>query len=125
MLHILYTLLLATINPQVKETHHHYHKVTFAPTLIDIYITISLLTRFVTTARTQALKCEFEDSELEERNIELMTAYTEIKLFQRELLGKSKGYELTDALAERRRVEAILVGRQGIQKRTSTPLNSV
>ena len=119
MLHILYTLLLATINPQVKETHHHYHKVTFAPTLIDIYITISLLTRFVTTARTQALKCEFEDSELEERITELMIAYIQIESFQRELLGKIQRLQAGG------RVEAILVGRQGIQKRTSTPLNSV
>ena len=48
-----------------------------------------------------------------------------IEAFQRELLGKAKGYKLTDALAEGRRSEAILAGRQEIQKRTSTPLNNV
>ena len=80
---------------------------------------------FVTRARTQALKCEFEESELEERIIELMIASTPIEAFQRELLGKAKSYKLTDALAEGRRFEAILVGLQEIQKRTSTPLNNV
>ena len=80
---------------------------------------------FVTRARTQALKCEFEESELEERIIELMIASTPIEAFQRELLGKAKGYKLTDALAEGRRFEAILAGRHEIQKRTSTPLNNV
>ena len=80
---------------------------------------------FVTRARTQALKCEFEESELEERIIELMIASTPIEAFQRELLGKAKGYKLTDGLAEGRRFEAILAGRQEIQKRTSTPLNNV
>ena len=80
---------------------------------------------FVTRARTQALKCEFEESELEERIIELMIASTPIEAFQRELLGKAKGYKLTDALAEGRRFEAILAGRHEIQKCTSTPLNNV
>ena len=80
---------------------------------------------FVTRERTQALKCEFEESELEERIIELLIASTPIETFQRELLGKAKGYKLTDALAEGRRYEAILAGRQEIQKRTSTPLNNV
>ena len=75
---------------------------------------------FVTRARTQALKCEFEESELEERITELMIASTPIEAFQRELLGKAKGYKLTDALAEGRRFEAILAGRHEIQKRTST-----
>ena len=50
---------------------------------------------FVTRAHTQALKCEFEESELEERIIELMIASTPIEEFQRELLGKAKGYKLT------------------------------
>ena len=52
---------------------------------------------FVTGARSQALKCEFEESELEEGIIELMTAATPIEAFQRELLGKAKGYKLTNA----------------------------
>ena len=60
---------------------------------------------FVTRARTQALNCEFEKSELEERITELMIASTPTEAFQRELLGKAKGYKLTDAhaLAEGRR----------------------
>ena len=87
---------------------------------------------FVTRARTQALKCEFEESELEERIIELMIASTPIEAFQRELLGKAdalaEGRRFEAILAGRqegRRVEAILAGRQEIQKRTSTPLNNV
>ena len=54
-----------------------------------------------------------------------MIASTQIEAFQRELLGKAKGYKLTDALAEGRRFEVILAGRQEIQKRTSTPMNNV
>ena len=54
-----------------------------------------------------------------------MIASTPIEAFQRELLGKAKGYKLTDALAEGRRFEAILAGRYEIQKRTSTPLHNV
>ena len=80
---------------------------------------------FVTRARTQTLKCEFEESELKERIIEHMIASTPIEAFQRELLGKAKGYKLTDTLAEGGRSEAIPAGRQEIQKRTSTPLNNV
>ena len=80
---------------------------------------------FVTRVRTQALKCEFEESELEERITELMIASTPVEAFQCELLEKAKGYKLIDALAEGRRFEAILAGRQEIQKRTSTPLNTV
>ena len=80
---------------------------------------------FVTRARTEALKCDFQESELEERIIELKIASTPVEAFQRELLGKAKGYKLTDSLAEGRRFEAILAGRQEIQKRTSTPLNNV
>ena len=80
---------------------------------------------FVTRAGTQALKCEFKESELEERIIEIMIASTTIETFQRKLLGKAKGCKLTDALAEGRRFEAILAGRQETQKRTSTPLNNV
>ena len=51
---------------------------------------------------------------------ELIIASTPIEAFQGELLGKAKGYKLTDALAEGRRFEAILAGRMEIQKRTRT-----
>ena len=54
-----------------------------------------------------------------------MIASTATEPSQRELLGKAKGYKLTDALAEGRRFEAILAGRQEIQKRTSTQLKNV
>ena len=67
---------------------------------------------FVTRARTQALKCEFEESELEERITELMIASTPIEAFQRELLGNAKGYKLTETTAEGKQFEAILAGRQ-------------
>ena len=60
-----------------------------------------------------------------ERIIEFMIASTQIEAFQRELLGKAKGYKLTDAFAEGRRFGGILEGRQEIQKRTSTSLNNV
>ena len=65
---------------------------------------------FVTRVRAEALKCEFEESELEERITELMIASTPTEAFQCELLGKAKGYKLSDALAEGRCFEAILVG---------------
>lgn len=67
---------------------------------------------FVTRASTQALMCEFEQSELEERIIKLLVASIPREAFKRELLRKAKGrIKLTDALAEGIRFEAILAGR--------------
>ena len=56
---------------------------------------------FITRTGTQALKCEFEQSDLGERIYELLIASIPIEALLRELLGKAKGYKLTDALAER------------------------
>lgn len=74
------------------------------------------LDTFITRARTMALKCEFEDKEIEDRLIEIMIASTPIEDFQKDLLGKPKGYKLQDAIAEGRRYEAIIAGRQQISK---------
>ena len=46
---------------------------------------------FVIRARTQTLKCEFEQSELEERIVEILIASTPTEAFKCELLGKGKG----------------------------------
>ena len=66
--------------------------------------------------RTLAMKCEFDQTEMEERLIELIIASTPLEDFQRDLLGKAKGYKLADALAEGRRYQAIVAGRSKLQQ---------
>ena len=55
---------------------------------------------FILRVCTLAMKCEFDQTEMEERLIELIIASTPLEDFQRDLLGKAKGYKLADALAE-------------------------
>ena len=62
------------------------------------------------------MKCEFDQTEMEERLIELTTASTPLEDFQRNLLGNVKGYKLVDALAEGRRYQAIVAGRSKLQQ---------
>ena len=56
---------------------------------------------------------------MQERIVGLLVASTPIEAFQRKLLGRAKGYTLTDTLAVGRRFEAVLAGRQEIQKRAN------
>ncbi len=70
---------------------------------------------FVTRCKTLALKCEFEQKEMEERILELLITSTHISAFQRDLLSKDKGYTLAKALSEGRKYEAIAAGYQHIQ----------
>ena len=70
---------------------------------------------FITRARGQALKCEFENKELEERIIELIIAGTANELFRRELLGKGSDLTLANALVLGRQYEAAARGADHIQ----------
>ena len=63
---------------------------------------------FILWVRTLAIKCEFDQTEMEERLIELITASTPLEGFQHDLLGKAKGYKLAEALAEGRRYRSRL-----------------
>ena len=111
--HYFFCLFFVTIHITIvthkstsEQIHHHCHTVLSALTLLAIL--------------PLQLHCSHTH-----KIIELMIASTPIEAFRRELLGKAKGYKLTDALSEGTRFEAILAGRQEIQKRTSTPLNNV
>ena len=64
------------------------------------------LDEFVNRCKLLALKCEFSDSELTERLLELIIASTPIVDFQKELLRKDKGYTLHDAIKLGRGYEA-------------------
>ena len=64
------------------------------------------LDEFVNRCKLLALKCEFSDSELAERLLELIIASTQIVDFQKELLQKDKGYTLHDAIKLGRSYEA-------------------
>ena len=46
---------------------------------------------FLTRCKTLALKCEFEEHELQERILELLIARTPFESFQHDLLVKPKG----------------------------------
>ena len=52
---------------------------------------------FINRCKLLALKCEFEDNELNERLIELIIAGTPIPDYQKELLGKNKTFTLDEA----------------------------
>ncbi len=83
---------------------------------------------FVTRCKTLALKCEFEDAELQERILELLIASTPFEAFQHELLKQPKGHSLTAALEEGRRYEAISAGHRqvkGLQTQATTDVHSV
>ena len=61
---------------------------------------------FTNRCKLQALKCDFDDDELNERLIELIISSKPIVDFQKELLNKPKGMKLHEALAIGRRYEA-------------------
>ena len=61
---------------------------------------------FTNRCKLQALKCDFDDDELNERLIELIISSTPIVDFQKELLNKPKGMKLHEAVAIGRRYEA-------------------
>ena len=73
------------------------------------------LDAFVTRARTQGLRCEFTDPELQERIIELVIASTPIAEFRRELLDKDKTLTLQETLNTGRRHEATEKGNEQIR----------
>ena len=78
---------------------------------------------FCIRARTTALKCQFEEKELEERIIELIIASTPIEAFHRELLIKEKGFTLEQTLQEGRRFEAIIEGKSKLKSMVVPPVN--
>lgn len=61
---------------------------------------------FINRCKLLALKCEFQDNELNERLIELIIAGTPIPDYQKELLGKNKNYTLDEAIQLGRAYEA-------------------
>ncbi len=73
------------------------------------------LDEFVVRARTQALRCEFTDEELQERTIELIIASTPMELFRRDLLSKDANLKLEDAVKLGRQHEAAQNGTQQIE----------
>ena len=78
---------------------------------------------FCMRARTTALKCQFEEKELEERIIELIIASAPIEAFQRELLSKEKGFTLEQTLQEGRRFKAIIEGKSKLKAMVVPPVN--
>ena len=69
----------------------------------------------MTRARTQALLCEFEDNELEERILELVIAGTPIEAFRRDLLNKDNTLTLDNAIQLGRQHEAASRGTQHLE----------
>ena len=61
---------------------------------------------FINRCKLLALKCEFEDNELNKRLIELIIAGTPIPDYQKELLGKNKNFTLDEATQLGRAYEA-------------------
>ena len=65
------------------------------------------LDQFVIRARTLGLKCDFSDTELSERLLELIISSTPHEEFCRDLLSRPKGYSIAEILIEGRKYEAL------------------
>ena len=65
---------------------------------------------FVSRCRLKAQECDFDDTELSERVMDLVINSTQLEGFQKELLEKPKGYPLQDLIQVGRRYEAIAEG---------------
>ena len=80
---------------------------------------------FTTRAKAVALKCDFSDTELDERLVELIIAGTPIPEFQKELLTMKKDYKLEEALALGRTYEATISHVKELQQLDSSSVDTV
>ena len=70
---------------------------------------------FITRTRTLALKCDFGETELNERLVELVIASTPHEGLRKDLLGKPKGFTIAEMLVEGRKYEALAAGQEQLQ----------
>ena len=70
---------------------------------------------FVTRCRDKAKNCDFEETELDERIMELAIASTPSEEFQKSLLDQPKGYKIEKILVEGRKYEAVAASRQCLE----------
>ena len=70
---------------------------------------------FVTRCRDKAKNCDFEETELSERIMELVIASTPSEEFQKSLLDQPKGYKIEAILTEGRKYEAVAASRQCLE----------
>ena len=77
------------------------------------------LDQFVIRARTLGLKCDFSDTELSERLLELIISSTPHEEFCRDLLSRPKGYSIAEILKEGRKYEALSAGNMKLKQMAS------
>ena len=70
---------------------------------------------FVTRCRDKGRQCDFKDTDLNERILELIIASTPFDGFQRELLQKPADYTLEEAVALGRQYEAVAAGKRCLE----------
>ena len=73
------------------------------------------ITDFVSRLREKAIKCDFEEDELNQRLLESLIISTPFEDFRKELLGKSKDYKIKAAIEKGREYEAILASQESIK----------
>ena len=86
------------------------------------------ITTFVSRLREITSKCQFEDSELNERLIESIILSTPYEDFHKELLTYAKGYEITKVIEKGREYEATKASvstLSGISKHTPLSVNAI
>ena len=66
---------------------------------------------FVTRCRDKANTCDSEESELDERIMEIVITSTPILEFQKSLLDQPKGYKIEAIVVESRKYEAVAASR--------------
>ncbi|CAM1323766.1 Uncharacterised protein r2_g3242 [Pycnogonum litorale] len=71
--------------------------------------------QFITRAKELALQCQFSETELNDRLIELIIASTQISEYQKDLLSKPKEYTLDEALKLGRVYEASALNLQTLK----------
>ena len=69
---------------------------------------------FVNRCRQKAAECDFNQTEIAERIIELVIASTPFEAFQKDLLDTPKGYTVENVLKEGRKYEAVVASRKSL-----------
>ena len=73
------------------------------------------ITEYVSRLRGKATKCDFDNEELNERLIEMVTLSTPHDAFRRDILSKPKGTAITDILELGRQYKAIIASNASLQ----------
>ena len=76
---------------------------------------IENITEYVSRLRGKATKCDFDNEDLNERLIKMVTLSTSYDAFRRDIFSKPKGTAITDILELGRQYKAIIASNASLQ----------